>query len=220
MKPPIVRFITKIYHPNIDTNGQVCVDYLQDSWSSLLKIESVLISIASLLADPSADDPIVPEIASTLVSNPDLYDQNARLYPQRIAQRVMPSCESITQAMDFAEEAAERRPTQRTAIPVIETLRTRSKPNLQHTTTCYSPDAFETAAIRLLRRQLSENSNRPDVIERAAIRLEHRELSGNNSLNLTFSPTIFALQGRPPPFLFTTRSLQSIEKSWLCRCKL
>ena len=32
MKPPMIRFMTRIYHPNVDGVGRICVDILKDQW--------------------------------------------------------------------------------------------------------------------------------------------------------------------------------------------
>jgi len=53
MAPPKVRFLTKIYHPNIDKLGRICLDILKDKWSPALQIRTVLLSIQALLSEPN-----------------------------------------------------------------------------------------------------------------------------------------------------------------------
>jgi len=63
MAPPKVRFMTKIYHPNIDRLGRICLDILKDKWSPALQIRTVLLSIQALLSAPNPDDPLDNQVA-------------------------------------------------------------------------------------------------------------------------------------------------------------
>jgi ubiquitin-conjugating enzyme E2 N len=55
--------MTKIYHPNIDKLGRICLDILKDKWSPALQIRTVLLSIQALLSAPNPDDPLDNQVA-------------------------------------------------------------------------------------------------------------------------------------------------------------
>ena len=58
--PPKMRFLTRVWHPNISSqSGAICLDVLKDQWSPALTLKTALLSLQALLASPQPDDPQV-----------------------------------------------------------------------------------------------------------------------------------------------------------------
>ncbi|CAG5118025.1 unnamed protein product [Candidula unifasciata] len=86
MSAPKVRFMTKIYHPNIDKLGRICLDILKDKWSPALQIRTVLLSIQALLSAPNPDDPLDNNVAEHWKSNEKSAIEQARQWTQLYAK--------------------------------------------------------------------------------------------------------------------------------------
>lgn len=81
IRPPKLRFTTPIWHPNIDKNGNVCISILHapgddefgyekasERWVPVHTVETILISVISMLADPNGESPANVEAAVSLLS--------------------------------------------------------------------------------------------------------------------------------------------------------
>jgi len=77
---PQVRFQTKIFHPNIDSAGGICVDILKEAWSPIQNIEKILVSICSLLDDPNPQDPLVKHAADLYMNKREEFNNEARTW--------------------------------------------------------------------------------------------------------------------------------------------
>lgn len=85
MVPPKVRFLTKIYHPNIDKLGRICLDILKDKWSPALQIRTVLLSIQALMSAPNPDDPLANDVADRWKADEPGAMQTATAWTEKFA---------------------------------------------------------------------------------------------------------------------------------------
>ena len=80
-KPPKVKFLTKMFHPNIYNDGSICLDILSNMWSPVYDISSILTSVQSLLCDPNTKSPANNEAA-------EMFQKNYKEYVQRVKEIV------------------------------------------------------------------------------------------------------------------------------------
>mmetsp|Transcript_116817 Transcript_116817/g.183705 ORF Transcript_116817/g.183705 Transcript_116817/m.183705 type:complete len:186 (-) Transcript_116817:48-605(-) len=66
---PKVKCETKIYHPNIDLQGNVCLNILREDWKPVLSISSVVYGLLYLFLEPNPNDPLNNEAAEVLRNN-------------------------------------------------------------------------------------------------------------------------------------------------------
>ncbi|KAI8873163.1 ubiquitin-conjugating enzyme E2 N [Ramicandelaber brevisporus] len=85
MAPPKVRFMTRIYHPNIDKLGRICLDILKDKWSPALQVRTVLLSVQALLSSPNPDDPLANDVAQHWKENESAAIETAKEWTARYA---------------------------------------------------------------------------------------------------------------------------------------
>jgi ubiquitin-conjugating enzyme E2 D/E len=85
-KPPDVKFLTKVYHPNIDwKSGFVGLSILTRDWSPVLTTPKVLLSLQAFLTSPDTGHAVMPEIAHEYETNRTAFDQAAREWTERYA---------------------------------------------------------------------------------------------------------------------------------------
>lgn len=80
-KPPQMKFITKIYHPNVSSvTGAICLDILKDAWTPILTLKSSLISLQSLLQSPEPNDPQDAEVAKHFLNDKNGFTDTAKYW--------------------------------------------------------------------------------------------------------------------------------------------
>ncbi|KAF1989848.1 hypothetical protein K402DRAFT_371872 [Aulographum hederae CBS 113979] len=76
--PPKVKCKEKIYHPNIDLEGNVCLNILREDWKPVLNLNAVIVGLQFLFLEPNASDPLNKEAAEDLKTNREGFKRNVR----------------------------------------------------------------------------------------------------------------------------------------------
>ncbi|KAL9103410.1 MAG: hypothetical protein Q9163_001549 [Psora crenata] len=77
--PPKVKCKQKIYHPNIDLEGNVCLNILREDWKPVLNLNAVIVGLQFLFLEPNASDPLNKEAAEDLRLHRDSFKRNVRM---------------------------------------------------------------------------------------------------------------------------------------------
>lgn len=79
-EPPKMKFVTKVYHPNISSQtGAICLDILKDNWSPALTIKTALLSLQALLCSPEPNDPQDAEVAKIYKKDRKTFEQTGKV---------------------------------------------------------------------------------------------------------------------------------------------
>ncbi|WRT67752.1 uncharacterized protein IL334_004724 [Kwoniella shivajii] len=85
-KPPVLLFKTKMYHPNVDGDGNLCIGLLKtENWKPATKMSGVLQSIYDLIETPNPDDPLVSSIAEQYRTDRKGFEKKVAEYTSKYA---------------------------------------------------------------------------------------------------------------------------------------
>ena len=77
-EPPKTLCKTMIYHPNIDYNGNVCLNILREEWKPVLGLNAVILGLIFLFIEPNPDDPLNKEAAELQRTNESLFIETVK----------------------------------------------------------------------------------------------------------------------------------------------
>ncbi|CAH3014323.1 unnamed protein product [Porites evermanni] len=78
--PPKGFFLTKIFHPNVASNGEICVNTLKKDWKQDLGVKHILLTVKCLLIVPNPESALNEEAGKLLLEKYDDYSKRAQLF--------------------------------------------------------------------------------------------------------------------------------------------
>ncbi|XP_018362210.1 PREDICTED: ubiquitin-conjugating enzyme E2 S [Trachymyrmex cornetzi] len=84
--PPKAYFLTKIFHPNVAKNGEICVNTLKKDWKPDLGIQHILLTVKCLLIVPNPESALNEEAGKLLLESHDEYSERAKMMTEIHAQ--------------------------------------------------------------------------------------------------------------------------------------
>ncbi|KAK9459006.1 ubiquitin-conjugating enzyme/RWD-like protein [Lipomyces oligophaga] len=78
-RAPLIRFVSPMWHPNVDMSGNICLDILKEKWSAVYNVQTILLSLQSLLGEPNNSSPLNAQAA-------DLWDSDQKEYKRLMMQ--------------------------------------------------------------------------------------------------------------------------------------
>lgn len=121
--PPKVKFLTKIWHPNISSvTGAICLDILKDQWAAAMTLRTVLLSLQALLAAAEPDDPQDAVVANQYKNNHKIFMKTARHWTHVYANSSItePECDTkVKQLSDMGFDPVGFRITNSYAVSIL-----------------------------------------------------------------------------------------------------
>lgn len=81
-EPPKLKCETRIYHPNIDQDGNVCLNILREDWKPVLTIGAIIYGLIYLFLEPNPEDPLNKEAAELLKNDKRHFENNVKKFMQ------------------------------------------------------------------------------------------------------------------------------------------
>ncbi|XP_056247640.1 uncharacterized protein LOC130178985 isoform X2 [Seriola aureovittata] len=85
VKPPLVRFVTGVYHCNVNSVGRICHSIFDRSYNAHITMREIFDAVYGLLIIPEPDDPLDSVLAEEFLTNRETYEQEAKKHTEQTA---------------------------------------------------------------------------------------------------------------------------------------
>ena len=85
-RPPVIRFTTKIFHPNVNLDGDICVDTIDRMWNPAVVVPNLVMAVHSMLADPYRGYSTNIDVTKMYKSDRENFNMVAREWTRMYAQ--------------------------------------------------------------------------------------------------------------------------------------
>ncbi|KAG8192592.1 hypothetical protein JTE90_015225 [Oedothorax gibbosus] len=87
-KPPKILFRTRIYHPNIDEKGQVCLPIIGvENWKPATKTDQVIQALVALVNEPEPEHPLRTDLAEEYTRDKKKFFKNAEEFTKKFSEK-------------------------------------------------------------------------------------------------------------------------------------
>ncbi|KAL9646214.1 hypothetical protein ABK040_008087 [Willaertia magna] len=83
---PKIHFVTPIYHPNVNTDGKICLNILDKEWNPAVNISQVLDTIKILIREPNPESAVLPSIGKLYETNREAFNEEAKRHTEEHAK--------------------------------------------------------------------------------------------------------------------------------------
>ncbi|XP_047444520.1 uncharacterized protein LOC125010181 [Mugil cephalus] len=93
VKPPLVRFVTRVYHCNVNSVGRICHSIFTRSYNAHITMRDVFDAVYGLLIIPEPDDPLDSILAEEFLTSREIYEWEAKKHTEEHAGKSLDEME-------------------------------------------------------------------------------------------------------------------------------
>lgn len=171
-QPPKAYFLTKIFHPNVSSNGEICVNTLKKDWKPELGIKHILLTVKCLLIYPNAESALNEEAGKLLNENYEEYFTRARVYTEVHARHSSKTNSCFTDLHQASTSQSTNSSSSSNPLDANKTINsTSNNSNLTSATSSQSENPGDEPLLKMAKLQQTQQNAKKNDKKKALKRL-------------------------------------------------